>query len=282
MVEDRTMSPLPLEVVIFSKDRACQLDALLRSMDRYFQIDHRTTVLYTATTKDYFRGYGILQDTNPGVAFIKEQHFKEDLVNALQSAAHEHLHLMFLVDDIIFIRSYIGGDNLDAFTHDESILTLSLRLGENITYCHPRDIETVPHDFSDSNMWYWQEAHTGYWNYPMSLDGHIFRSSDIVNLVKKLDFHNPNTLEALLAQNALQKPLMLAEKEPYLVNLALNRVQDIFSNPHGSISTEQLNSEFLNGEKINIDTIVQGKYTSCHVTPEIHFISGKSITTDPP
>lgn len=275
MFETRTTTHLPLEVLIFSKDRACQLDALLRSMDRFFNLNHKKTVLYTVTTADYYRSYVTVIGDNPNVHFVQEESFKDDLLSVVKNAADDHRHIMFLVDDVVFVKSYDGGENLDLFAQDENILTVSLRLGQNITYCQPRDIDTLPHDFSHSNMWFWQKAHTGYWNYPMSLDGHIFRAVDIIDLVENLEFGNPNTLEAALANNPIQKPLMLAEKDPYLVNLALNRVQDVFNNPHGAISTEQLNKEFLNGKRIDIDPIIIKSYNSCHIIPEIQYKRGK-------
>ena len=263
---------LPIEIVIFSKDRACQLDALLRSMDQFVRIDHRKTVLYTSSTNDFDRAYEKVSADHPGVAFVKETAFKDDLLTILKPAEQEDRHIMFLVDDILFTRTYTGGENLFVFNDSEDIATVSLRLGENITYCHPLDCNTVPHDFSKSNTWRWKEVHRGYWDYPMSVDGNIFRASDIVSLLEKLRFSNPNTLEGVLSCNPIKKPFMLAEREPYLVNLALNRVQDVWDNPYGDISAEQLNTAYLNGERIDIRPIVNGTYTSCHITPEIRFM----------
>lgn len=267
-----TFNHLPIEVVIFSKDRACQLDALLRSMDQFVKIEHRRNVLYTYSTNDFGHAYRKVSADYPGVNFFKEVSFKYDLLNILESAKHERRHILFLVDDIIFTRVYAGGENIEAFNSNENILTISLRLGENITYCQVRNINTVPHDFSQSNTWCWEKAHIGYWNYPMSVDGHIFRATDIVNLIESLDFSNPSTLEATLACNAINKPLMIAEQEPFMVNLALNHVQDVLINPSGDISADQLNRKYLNGEKIDIRPIINGKYTSCHITPKIEFL----------
>ena len=36
----------PLDIVVFSKDRACQLDALLRSLCAFLPFPHRITVVF--------------------------------------------------------------------------------------------------------------------------------------------------------------------------------------------------------------------------------------------
>ncbi len=106
---------------------------------------------------------------------------------------------------------------------------------------------------------------------PMAVDGNIFRANDIVSLMERLVFANPNTLEGALACNPIMKPLMIAERKPYLVNLAINRVQNVWNNPYGDIPAEQLNREYLNGERIDIRPIINRQYASCHITPEVEF-----------
>lgn len=261
--------PLPIEVVIFSRDRACQLDALLRSMERFVQVAHHKTVLYAASNDDFERGYRSLMAGNRATRFVRESDFKRDLLSILTEARRLGRHILFLVDDILFLRDWSGGDNLQLFTDNENILTLSLRLGEKITHCQPRGMATTPHDFTDSNLWHWREGSDGYWNYPMSLDGHLFRAEDIVDRLSQLAFSNPNILEAALAGQDIQKPLMLAERRPYLVNLALNRVQSTFANPSGEVSADRLNRAYLDGRRIDIEPIIGGEYDACHIVPTV-------------
>ena len=47
--EEAEVETPPLEVIVFSKDRACQLEALLRSMGLFFEYPHRLTVLCTSS-----------------------------------------------------------------------------------------------------------------------------------------------------------------------------------------------------------------------------------------
>ena len=272
--------PLPIEVVVFSRDRACQLEALLRSMERFVHVPHRTTVLYTSSDDAFEQGYRLLKEQYGEVRFVREHDFKRDLIEILSPARRLRRHFMFLVDDMLFLRDWSGGENLQLFTDNENILTLSLRLGENITYCHPRSMATVPHDFTESNLWHWREAHDGYWNYPMSTDGHIFRAEDLVDLIESLDFSNPNTMEVALLDHGIQKPLMLAEQRPYLVSLALNRVQSTFANRCGEITAEQLNRAYLDGETIDIEPIIAGEYDSCHIVPNLTLSNGTRLDNE--
>ena len=50
-----------LDIIVFSKDRACQLDALLRSMREFFRLPHRIHVIYTTSTGEFELGYDFLR-----------------------------------------------------------------------------------------------------------------------------------------------------------------------------------------------------------------------------
>lgn len=265
----------PLEVLVFSKDRACQLDALLRSTQQFLKIDHRINVLFKASEEVYFSAYQKLMNEHPSINWIEEENFREDLLNGLSPAFNENRFVMFLVDDIVFTRTYTGGENLKQFTQNEDILTISLRLGSEVSFCHPRNAETKPFDFKSGNRWEWMKANSGYWNYPMSVDGNIFKARDILPYIDSLSFTNPNNFEATMSSKPIQKPYMMAEKDPFLVNLALNIVQTSYNNPCGDIEVEYLNTEYLNGERIDYEKIIQHSYVSCHISPALSFMSGK-------
>ncbi|MGI9388094.1 MAG: glycosyltransferase family 92 protein, partial [Methyloligellaceae bacterium] len=92
----------PIAVVIFSKDRACQLEALLRSMSRFLEHPHETTVLYTASDQSYQTGYDALSGSYPSLNWVRETDFKADLIRLIREAGERGArHVMFLVDDIV-------------------------------------------------------------------------------------------------------------------------------------------------------------------------------------
>lgn len=257
-------------IIVFSKDRACQLEALLRSMEKCLAIPHTTTVQYTATNDEFELGYQRLRAGYPDVTWVRESNFRADLLALLGSIDPDD-HLMFLVDDIVFVRRYEGAETLAALRNEPDVLCVSLRLGEDIRWCHPRQAPTTPPDLSNLR-WKWREASSGYWNYPMSVDGNIYRAGDLLEHIPTIRFESPGTLEAAMQTITPDRPLMICNRSPVLVNLALNRVQTAYNNPHGDMPAEDLNREFLDGQVIDTDAIAQGRYESCHIEPPIAFV----------
>jgi hypothetical protein len=85
----------------------------------------------------------------------------------------------------------------------------------------------------------------------MSLDGHVFRSSDIIPAIAGQEFRNPNTLETELARHPLDRPKLICLPEAPVVNIPANRVQDANFNRHGGGSAERLNRMFVAGARLD-------------------------------
>ena len=273
-IADRAVDPrMPIAVIVFSKDRACQLEALLRSMERFFEHPHRTTILYAASDSDYQRGYNKLMERYENVTWTREIDFRNDLLHLIdESRESKARHVMFLVDDIVFTHHFTGQNMIELLEQDDDILAVSLRLGDNIRYCHPRDMETGPPEFLNERRWAWSDAPPGYWDYPMSVDGNIYRLGDILEIMTRIRFHNPNTFESSMFGQPIDRPYLVCQPVPCLVNLALNLVQDEFDNPHGNISAEYLNRCFLDGSVIDIEPFAGREFPACHIEPEITLI----------
>ena len=102
-------------------------------------------------------------------------------------------------------------------------------------------------DYSESDgalSWDWS-VHYMDFGYPLSVDGHIFRTKEISKLTKKVSFENPNTYEAALQMfSNFPKSKMWAYKESVLVNSPTNVVQEVYPNRKGEkhgVSAEELN-----------------------------------------
>ena len=67
-----------LNIVCYSKNRACQLELLLRSMNKFWKHNHQINVLYTYTDDEYEKGYDILIDEYKNINFVLEKNFKKD------------------------------------------------------------------------------------------------------------------------------------------------------------------------------------------------------------
>jgi hypothetical protein len=271
----------PINVIIFSKDRAAQLDALLRSIrEQVHGWKQRAlwSVVYVTSTPELARGYDIVraEHRSDALEFIDEgarnDGFKSIVVETMrrQHQADGAQWCMFLVDDMVFKRTwrFDGGKPMQRLESDPSILCLSLRMCPRYDYCYTLNRIMEPPLMAIFGLWKWREA-TCDWGYPMSLDGHIFRYHDIFPLVQQLEFSNPNTFEAALSGNPIEaRPLMTCYPEAIVINLPVNRVQNVFPNraaeTYGA-STQDLNASFLAGKRVRLEPIYAFKENrSCH------------------
>ncbi len=263
-----------LDLLILSKDRACQLDGLLRSMRAFLTVPHRTHVLYTSSNLAFERGYDLVRQWNPDVQWSEDAGaFRESYLDLYaRIAAGPGRYLMPVMDDMIFIREFTAQPLLDLLDRDEDVLAISLRLGENVTYCYTRNAKTQPPDFSNGYRWEWKTASPGYWNYPMSVDANIYRTAEMAAYVPKLPFGKAEVIEAKMAQRPLPRPHMVCERTPTVLNLAINRVQHTFKNRHGGITAETLNGAFLSGFAMDVRPLLGRTYDSCHVEVELSMV----------
>ncbi len=254
----------PINIVVFSKDRAMQLDLFIRSFKHYVVDPNRyvINVLYTYSNSDFSRGYDKLINRNyENVKFIKETNFKANLLSLVNS---EYPHTVFFVDDNVFKMPFHFYDRqMNVFNEDGSIICRSLRLHKHLSYCYPAQIPLKPPKFMDENIFDWR-GQRGDYGYPMSLDGHIFRTGDILPYLQNLEYANPNLLESVLVGSHIALPNMICYDKSIVVNNAINKVQTVNNNVHGNISAESLNNRFLNDEYIKLEPFDGLDPSSCH------------------
>jgi hypothetical protein len=135
-----------------------------------------------------------------------------------------------------------------------------------VTYCYPTAREATVPPLTD-NTWAWRTAQPSTdWSYPMSVDGNVFRATDILPLVFGLNYRNPNTFEGTLAVYAASRPvkeLVTCFDKPILINNPANLVQTLSYNHSGKVyaqSVDWLNSTLMSGKEIDLlETIGQLK-----------------------
>jgi hypothetical protein len=264
-----------INIIIFSKDRACQLELFLRSMKFYFKEfdQHIINVLYTYSDNTFKDGYDKLfcihNDDN--INYIKENEypFKKYVISLLNQ---ENPYTIFFVDDIIFKNNFtLDCKQFELFTHNDDILTLSLRLHPHLTYCYAASHVMNPPKFDSDLLFKWYGSEGDY-GYPMSLDGHFFRTSDILTLTTMINFNNPNSYESMLACYPINRMKMLCFEDSIIINNPINKVQHFNNNVHGNISAEYLNDMFLDGNIIDFEYFKEIKNISCHQETKINFI----------
>lgn len=237
----------------------------MQKMFRQYK-SHNITLLYTASNSYYRRGYLMLERSHKNVNFIHENNFKSNLVDNLDP---DKKYTVFFVDDIVWKENFsIDCDELDIMDQDTDILCLSLRLDPNLTYCYAYNTEMDAPLFDKDLTWSWDGAE-GDFGYPMSLDGHIYRTKDLLPLISKLHYHNPNTLEGRLSENPIKKNKMICLKKAPLFNIPINKVQNYNTNRHGNISAKYLNKMFLAGYRISLHTLIGFNNNACHQEVDI-------------
>lgn len=287
-----------LNTIIFSKDRACQLEALLRSWSQNVRgVGNlgRTNIIWKASTPEFETGYQKLMSFYSCLKqfnFIKEQSFSEQVCKLLETCNSETDLVMFLVDDIMFKETWWLDQELEQLLlTNKEIFCLSLRLSEHINYCYPTGTHVIkPPNYTVLNNNYscgnlaefnWKHAE-GDWGYPMSLDGHVFSASFIKPIVFKLkeQFNNPNSLESILAETCnrgvfdYRTKILCYHFNSKIINIPANRVQTTCLNKHNNnITAEELNRLFVEQDQVvDIDKYHKIKNNSPHVnlTLELH------------
>jgi hypothetical protein len=183
----------------------------------------------------------------------------------------------FFTDDDIFYNP-VDEEEITKHLDNEDVFCFSLRLGTNTTYCYTMKTNNVIHNeeiVDDQFMkWQWTKHYLDF-GYPLSVDGHIFRTKEIKKLTSKVNFENPNTYEAGLQMfDYFPREYMVSYKASAIVNSPANVVQSVFPNRKGeqySYSAEELNNTLLEGKVIDYDSIDFSEIKGCHQELEFKF-----------
>ena len=246
-----------MNLVVYSKDRPAQLELLLRSLKRYWNgwETLALTVVYTYSSDGFARGYERVLELHPEPAYVCERDDARSFKELTLAVIDPDVELTaFLVDDDVFRRPFsLEAPEIEALRRDPSLACVALRLAPHVDYTYPLDRLTPPRLDAD-RTWAWAEG-DGYWDYPMSLDGHVFRTAELLPLLRELDFKNPNTLENELALRPLAAPRGICPAEAVVVNIPANRVQSAFPNRCGDVPPEALNVHFRSGALLALEPI---------------------------
>jgi GT2 family glycosyltransferase len=259
--------------LIFSKDRAMQLDCTLRSFLRHCRDPERTAikVLYAASDELHQAQYRELARAYPAVELRREQDFKRDLL----AMVRPYDHLLFLVDDNIFVGSFAFAEMLEALRAQPDALVFSLRLGENTRYCYmlnrPQALPAMRELGPGVRTYDWTAAEHDY-GYPLEVSSSLFRARDMLPLLEQLEYGNPNTLEVRLDQcRALVRdglPSLACYARSVTFCCPANKVQTVCrSNRAGceqAYAPESLAELFARGYRIDVDALAGLVPDGCH------------------
>lgn len=224
--------------VVFSRDRALQLDAALRSFCLHCADPEtiRLFVIYKTTSDHHRRQYLQLakeHSVRRSIVFLSETVFRSDVLNILVAGraatpgaacwrwlvtlaarlrfpggiglSRDPLpYVLFLVDDCVFVRTFQLRAICEALSGHPEALGFSLRLGTNTSYCYMQDkTQAVPSFIPLTHQMLefdWTTAEDDF-AYALELSSSVYRLVDVSSLVSRLAFENPNQLEAQIASH---------------------------------------------------------------------------------
>ncbi len=271
-----------INCLIFTKNRACQLDLLLRSLDENFISGLDIHILAKATAAEYKKGYEKLIEKYMGKIFVwhweVEGNFKDQVMAIVNNFDHDWT-VCFCDDDVVLHRVDVD-PYLSSIKHD--INALSLRMGMNITHCYPKNIDMEQPDLhimeNGLMKWNWMHCRRDLdWGYPMSLGANIYRTSWLKNVWDYIDFSAPNYIEGNMAMLAYQnldwcdRPFQISFTEQKVLNVDNNLVQDVCNNRYDDSKGNAiplLNSHYLQGFTIDLDYISSKIYNSANGSAE--------------
>jgi hypothetical protein len=271
-----------INVIIFSKDRPLQLEAVLRSF--FFQCqdpeNFNVHVLYKYSNDKFKSAYNIVRSTYPQVNFNLEVAFG----NQVRAIAFSNKYVLFVVDDVVFIRPF---SSFPLSLLSAKDMGVSLRLGANITYAYMFNRKSsVPRlDLVNDNIYRytWLNA-TGDWTFPLEVSSSIYSINTIAPLLRS-KFTGPNNLEAHLHIHRynLLKPTLLVYGLSCSVGVPLNKVQVVYPR-NRSMASEDYTIEnmlglFIGGKRINVEKLYGIIPSSVHEEIQIEFINEIPQTT---
>lgn len=262
--------------IVFSRDRAAQLKLFLDSINKNASEVFEINVVISYTDDDYKRAYELIVTDYAyvGVNFVySEDGFKNQVLELIKDGGD---YTCFFLDDDVIYKEVAFADITKSIEADDDVVCFSLRLGENTTKCYTLGADNVMHDIvcdGDIMKWDWTLHYLDF-GYPFSMNGHVFRRSDIYKLVKKSTFNNVEELEMALYDYTEMFPrnMMASYKESRLVNIPCGRVQVSLDDEmtmalkesESRIRRKSMNNLFLNGRFINLESIDFSNIEGCH------------------
>jgi hypothetical protein len=255
-----------LHCIVFSRDRALQLDAFLASVSVHApQLFTDVTILFRPSSDRHAEAYALLESEHTHVRWVRESQFRDDLLGVVGDSGMTVFH----TDDDVYFRTP------GPFEVRDDEVCFSLRLGLNTTYSYSLDVDQrlVGASVVGGRLaWDWRSQGAGELSYPLAVNGHVFRGEEVCKWVGSAQFTNPNTLEsALQFFNSDVRPRMACFRHSVVVSVPANLVNETNVNRHGELgSADELNERFLAGERIDIGAMDFSDVRAAH--QEIPFV----------
>ena len=268
------------DCIVFSKDRALQLHALLASFYEQVSRPVPVHVLFSATGKKHGKAYDDVFSLfqRHGVVAIRQKNadsFREQFLSLLKSLESEAVFC--LVDDIVVTERIDMDDFLQAETRES---VPSLRLGTNLSRAYTTQQDQPLPPFIDPDpradgkrRWFWKDGACD-WGYPLSLDGNLFSTREFLLLAERCRFRSPNTLEDDLQRYSkyFKNRHGICYTKSKIMNIPANRVQNDIENIHGDVHQDHLLEQWSRGMQLDYRAYYGFVNASAHQDVEFRLV----------
>lgn len=185
-----------LKIIVLSEDSAFNTNLFLQSTNAFLKGDYRITVIYKASTPDYSLMYEVIrqEQKNEDVDFIKVDDFKKYILRDIEEKTDED-YICLCTSEDIFYRPFKIPD-LKAIFSDEEVLALHMRLGENIKRNSTLGADNIfkpEAEIGNLHKYEWAVHYVDFGE-PFSINGSIYRKSDIKKVLNKIPFNSREDL----------------------------------------------------------------------------------------
>ena len=256
-----------ITAIVWSHNRAMNCHLLLESIRKNIPGVFETHVIYKADKPEYQSAYNDAVNHFVNDHFYgQSEHWNLERYTRKIIEETKNKEVAFFTDStaIYKLSPLVGHEFLTKVRTDRAVF--SLRLGYNtlIQNCHTGEIQAPLHMCVDEDQtisWNFNHHHplTNY-GYPFSIDGHIYSSDLMRNLISHFRFNSVNELESNLFHFKHRIPQSIRS---FKHSIAVS----IFNN---QFTTEQLNALYLIGSRISLADIMTHQVMGCH--QEIPFI----------
>lgn len=265
-----------INLIIFSKNRACQLELLLRSISHFWNDEHICpNIIYKFDNEVFASGYNQLIAEFPTLNWFSEKDINIDFKELLLDIIDDKIPFtLFLTDDSVFIN-YLNlncSQEFKNFKQKEYVNCLSLSLHPLINYSYLQNYFFVLPKPNEYGL-FGSGNYKGEWEFPLTITEQIFRTDDILPKLQDFNYNNPTILEEQYIASPIIKDYMICFNESKIINIPSNKVQTVNHKRYAnSTKVEDLNTLFLKEKRIDLTPFENIQYTSTHLEKEFIFV----------
>lgn len=247
-----------IDALVFSCDRAMQLDGLLRSI-RLHRVPYRSLTVLAHNWR-HTDALAVVEAEHPDVRFVAVDGALP-FENEVRWFLATHDRVVFHVDDAVFFA------RPDPVVLSVESAAVSMQLGRNTVWCRTELGGEVRQKVPPGLVWRWRDADRDF-GYPLSINATVYRTEDLLPLMD-FDFGNPNQLEGRLhdRRERFGPEWMVCSPHSSCVSLPHNAVSPASLSPRGDNplwQPEALRERFMAGERLDLGAMDFSRVSGAH------------------